>query len=95
MWVEGYRYEVLLAGELRAKANVNDPTRPINMKVIIIIFPAEDKSAVIPRDKPTVLNADISSKITSRMRRSGSVSVSKKMPKNWNEMANANIEKAL
>ena len=45
-----------------AKARVSGPVRPINMVSMMIIFPAGLRKGVIPVDKPTVPNADMSSK---------------------------------
>ena len=35
------------------------PTRPINMSIIIIVFPGTERSAVMPSDIPHVPNADV------------------------------------
>lgn len=48
-----------------ANAIVSGPTRPINIRREITIFPIGLKSGVIPKDIPTVANAEITSnKIT-------------------------------
>lgn len=59
---------------------------------IIMLFPAKLSEEVIPVDKPTVPNADISSKSNPRKLLSGSVIESIKVEINISEIENSAIE---
>jgi len=45
-------------------AKVNGPTRPINIVKIIAILPTLERLGVIPKERPTVPKADVTSKST-------------------------------
>src|SRR5699024_1753002 len=51
-----------VANFLKVKRNVMIPTLPINIKIIKIHLLTVDNSSVIPKDSPTVPNADVTSK---------------------------------
>lgn len=51
------------------------PTRPMNIKNMIVAFPMTDKSSVTPKDIPQVPNADVISKISAVIGIVGSVTV--------------------
>jgi len=45
-----------------AREMVRAPRRPKNIRIVITIFPERDKKGVIPRESPTVPNAETASK---------------------------------
>ena len=59
--ISEYRYFVYTIRFVIARASVSVPILPMYMVRMIIVFPAKLKEDVIPVDKPTVPNADISS----------------------------------
>ena len=63
---------------LSAMANVREPILPINIEETMIAFPAEDKKGVIPVERPTVPNAENSSKSSFKNGVLGSVILRKK-----------------
>ena len=54
----GYRWLCDLTFRLNANAKVSVPILPINIQIIITIFPTIDRLVVIPVESPTVENAD-------------------------------------
>ena len=71
------------------------PILPIYIERIIMLFPASDKDDVIPVDKPTVPNAEISSKSKSTRFLSGSVTDRKNVEIKIREIEKRAIEYAL
>lgn len=80
---------------LSARANVNTPTRPINMDAIKTYFPAIDILGVIPVELPTVAKADTSSKAKCSSGKLGSVNDSMSVPRKTTESEKRKIENAL
>ena len=78
-----------------AKANVSVPIRPMYMVSMIIDLPARLNEEVMPVDKPTVPNADISSNNKLRKLLSGSVIERINVEIKISEIENNAIEYAL
>jgi len=78
-----------------ASASVRVPILPIYMVRIIIVLPAKLNDEVMPVDKPTVPNADISSNKRLIKLLPGSVIASTNVEMKIREIENKAIEKAL
>ncbi len=77
---------------LNAIAIVSVPILPTNIEVIIMAFPAAVSEAVMPMERPTVPNAENSSKNNLSKSTPGSVMVSRKVEINIIERENNAIE---
>jgi len=80
---------------LKAKARVSVPILPTNMQIMMMTFPKEESSAVIPVERPTVENADTASKAMGIRPLSPSLMLRMKMAKKMAVDENKNMEKAL
>ena len=80
---------------LKAKASVSVPILPTNIQIMMMTFPKEESSDVIPVESPTVENADTASKAIGISPLSPSLILRMKIAKKMADDENRKIVKAL